>query len=38
MLKDELFWSPVRLQHFFGGWPLGLDGIVGIIWWQEEHQ
>ena len=35
-MLEELFWSPVRLRHFFGGWPLGLGSILGIFLRGEE--
>jgi hypothetical protein len=30
-VKEGLFWRPARLQHFLGGWPPGLGGIVGFF-------
>ena len=30
-LEGGLFWRPARLQHFLGGWPLALGGLVGFF-------
>jgi hypothetical protein len=35
-VKEGLFWRPARLQHFLGGWPPGLGGIVGFFFIGEE--